>query len=80
MGLAAQYGIHSVPTLLLFKQGQVVEQVIGLRSKRDLKESLDRAASFNGVAPKLREVPLSLGKLRLFGCNSRQSRTLPRHS
>ena len=45
MGLATQYGIHSVPTLLLFKQGEVVEQVIGLRSKRDLKVSLDRATT-----------------------------------
>ena len=45
MALAAQYGIHSVPTLLLFKEGQVVDQVVGLRSKRDLKESLDRAAT-----------------------------------
>ncbi|HLH52009.1 MAG TPA: thioredoxin, partial [Verrucomicrobiae bacterium] len=40
--LAAQYGIRSIPTLLLFKQGQVAEQMVGLRSKRDLKASFDR--------------------------------------
>jgi thioredoxin 1 len=40
--LAAQYGIRSIPTLLLFKQGQVAEQLVGLRSKRDLKVSFDR--------------------------------------
>jgi thioredoxin 1 len=40
--LAAQYGIRSIPTLLLFKQGQVAEQLVGLRSKRDLKASFDR--------------------------------------
>jgi thioredoxin 1 len=40
--LAAQYGIRSIPTLLLFKQGQVAEQLVGLRSKRDLKASFDK--------------------------------------
>jgi len=40
--LAAQYGIRSIPTLLLFKKGQVAEQLVGLRSKRDLKSSFDR--------------------------------------
>ena len=42
--LAVEYGITAIPTLLLFHQGQVVDQVRGLRSKRDLKESLDRVA------------------------------------
>jgi thioredoxin 1 len=42
-GLAAQYGITAIPTLLLFKQGQVVNQVRGARSKRDLKATLDQA-------------------------------------
>ena len=41
--LAAKFGIQSIPTLLFFKGGQVVEQVVGLKSKRDLKASLDRA-------------------------------------
>lgn len=41
--LAAQFGIRAIPTLLLFKGGQVIEQVVGLKSKRDLKSSLDRA-------------------------------------
>jgi len=40
--LAAEYGVRAIPTLLLFHQGQVTEQMVGLRSKRDLKESLDR--------------------------------------
>jgi thioredoxin len=42
--LAAQYGIRSIPTLLFFKNGQVVEQMIGARSKRDFKANLDRLA------------------------------------
>ena len=43
--LAAQYGIRSIPTLLLFHQGQVADQMVGLRSKRDLKASFDRVAA-----------------------------------
>jgi thioredoxin 1 len=43
--LAGQYNIRSIPTLLLFKQGQVTEQVVGLRSKRDLAASFDRVAA-----------------------------------
>lgn len=40
--LAVQYGITAIPTLLFFKGGQIVDQVRGAKSKRDLKESLDR--------------------------------------
>ena len=43
--LAAQFGIRSIPTLLLFQQGQVADQIVGLRSKRDLKASFDRVAA-----------------------------------
>jgi thioredoxin 1 len=44
-GLAAQYQIRSIPTLLVIKNGAVAEQMIGAKSKRDLKASLDRAAA-----------------------------------
>ncbi len=40
--LATQYGVRAIPTLLLFHQGQVADQMVGLRSKRDLKASLAR--------------------------------------
>ena len=43
-GLATEYGVRAIPTLLLFHQGQVADQMVGLRSKRDLKSSLDRVA------------------------------------
>jgi thioredoxin len=43
-GLAAEYGIRAIPTLLLFDKGQVADQIVGLRSKRDLKASFDRVA------------------------------------
>jgi thioredoxin 1 len=41
--LATEYGIRAVPTLLLFKAGQVQDQFVGLKSKRDLKAALDQA-------------------------------------
>ncbi len=43
--LAAEYGIRAIPTLLLFNQGQVADQIVGARSKRDFKASLDRVAA-----------------------------------
>ena len=43
--LAANYGIRALPTLLLFDKGEVTEQMVGLRSRRDLKASLDRVAA-----------------------------------
>jgi thioredoxin 1 len=43
--LAVKYGITAIPTLLLFKGGEVAEQIVGVRSKRDLKASLDKAAA-----------------------------------
>jgi thioredoxin 1 len=43
--LAAQYGIRSIPTLLLFHQGQIADQMVGLRNKRDLKTSFDRVTA-----------------------------------
>jgi thioredoxin 1 len=44
-GLATEYGIRAIPTLLIFKDGQVADQIVGLRSKRDFKNKLDRVAS-----------------------------------
>ena len=43
--LAAEYGVRAIPTLLLFHKGEVADQMVGLRSKRDLKASLDRVAA-----------------------------------
>lgn len=44
-GLASEYGVRAIPTLLMFHQGQVADQMVGLRSKRDLKASLDRVGA-----------------------------------
>ena len=43
--LAAEYGVRAIPTLLVFQNGQVADQLVGARSKRDLKASLDRVAA-----------------------------------
>ncbi len=43
--LAAEYSVRAIPTLLLFHQGQVADQMVGLRSKRDLNASFERVAA-----------------------------------
>ena len=42
--LATKYGNRAIPTLLLINKGEVAEQMVGAKSKRDLKASLDRVA------------------------------------
>jgi thioredoxin 1 len=42
---ASAYGIHAIPTLLVFKGGQPVGQVVGFRPKSDLKKVIDQALS-----------------------------------
>jgi thioredoxin 1 len=37
---AMQYGIRSIPTLMIFKGGQVVEQLVGAVPKRTLIEKI----------------------------------------
>ncbi len=41
--LAGQFGIRGIPTVMLFKGGEVVESFVGLRSKEDLKAALEGA-------------------------------------
>jgi thioredoxin 1 len=41
--VAAQYGVMSIPTLILFKDGKPVANVVGFRPKAELKKSLDKA-------------------------------------
>ncbi len=40
---ASRYSIHSIPTLILFKNGVPFTQIVGLMSKHELKENLDSA-------------------------------------
>ena len=39
-----RYGIRAIPTLILFKDGQVVEQVTGAVSKNNLKDLIAQKA------------------------------------
>ena len=39
--LAAKYGIAAIPTLLIFKDGQPMQQIVGYKPKRELKKILD---------------------------------------
>jgi len=39
--LPAKYGIRSVPTIILFKGGQVVDMRTGASSKKDLQEWIE---------------------------------------
>lgn len=39
--LSAQYGIRSIPTMLFFKDGAVVDQMVGATSEQVLKDKLN---------------------------------------
>ncbi|MER3417006.1 MAG: thioredoxin [Gemmataceae bacterium] len=41
--LAAQYGITSIPRVLIFKDGQIVERIDGARDKTVYQKALQRA-------------------------------------
>jgi thioredoxin 1 len=38
--IGAEYGVRAIPTMLLFKGGKVVEQIVGMMPKAALKEKL----------------------------------------
>ena len=38
--VSTRFSIRSIPTLLLFKDGQMVEQLIGLRSKKEILSTI----------------------------------------
>jgi len=42
---ASKYGISSIPTMLLFKDGKPVGQIVGFRPKAELKKALDEILS-----------------------------------
>ena len=39
--VSVKYGIRSIPALLIFKDGQVVDQIIGAVPKSQIKKQLD---------------------------------------
>ncbi|ALS25965.1 thioredoxin [Paenibacillus cisolokensis] len=38
--IASQYGVMSIPTLILFKDGQPVDKMVGVQSKETLKSKI----------------------------------------
>ena len=40
--IAMQYGIRSIPTVMLFDKGQVVDSLIGVQPKAAYEQSLDK--------------------------------------
>jgi len=39
--VSIKYGINAIPTVILFKNGQVAQKFVGLRQERDFREVLD---------------------------------------
>ena len=39
---AAQYGVRNIPTVLVFKNGELVDRKVGVSSKNDYAEALDK--------------------------------------
>jgi thioredoxin 1 len=39
--LAVKYGITAIPTMLIFKDGQPVQQILGYKPKKELQKVLD---------------------------------------
>ena len=42
LDLARKYGIMSVPTMIVFKEGQEQEKMIGLRQKNQIEEAVKK--------------------------------------
>jgi thioredoxin 1 len=40
---AQNYGVSSIPTIMVFKNGEVVERFVGVQSKSKLQQALDAA-------------------------------------
>jgi thioredoxin 1 len=40
----AKYGVRGIPTLMLFKNGEVVDQIVGAVPKDKIKELLDKVS------------------------------------
>jgi thioredoxin 1 len=43
--VAATYGVSSIPTLMIFKNGEVIDRFVGVQPKKRLQDALDQAKS-----------------------------------
>jgi thioredoxin 1 len=41
-GITVKYMVRGIPTVMLFKGGQVVEQIVGVADKAEFKKALDK--------------------------------------
>ena len=41
-GLAGKFGIMSIPTLLVFKDGEMVEKMVGSQDTKDMKAAVEK--------------------------------------
>ena len=44
-GISAELGISSIPTVILFKDGQIVHKFVGVTAKNDFVAELDKAVA-----------------------------------
>lgn len=42
--IAQRFGVRSIPTLILFKNGKILENKAGVMTKRDLTEMIEKAS------------------------------------
>ncbi len=42
--VSVRFSVSAIPTVMLFKDGEIVEKFVGLRSKKDLRTALDNLA------------------------------------
>jgi len=42
-GIATKYGISAIPTLMIFKNGEVFDRFVGVQPKRRLQDAIDQA-------------------------------------
>ena len=47
---AAQYGVMSIPTLILFMNGKVVQRMVGFQSKPALRAKIDNSIKSSATA------------------------------
>ena len=80
--VAAHFGIRSIPTVMLFDQGQAVEQFVGVQPEQAIRALLDRYLAQRGGRRLRRSppVPPQVSKRRLPPAMSRRQRPHLRRS
>ncbi len=42
--ISVRFSVSAIPTVMLFKGGEIIDKFVGLRSKRDMQVALDKVA------------------------------------